>query len=140
MHVGPGSRWVPGNVTNQQAETCWNGVAGCSQELMNKLSIADLKDLNGKRVLVRADYNVPLDDKCAITDETRIKETLPTINFLTQRGAIVILCSHLGRPDGKRVESMSLKPVAVRLAEMLKQPVAFASECVGEEVTKKVAS
>ncbi|MCX6897811.1 MAG: phosphoglycerate kinase [Verrucomicrobia bacterium] len=107
---------------------------------MNKLSIVDLKDLRGKRVLVRADYNVPLDEKCAITDETRIKETLPTINFLTQRGAIVILCSHLGRPDGKRVESMSLKPVAVRLAELLKQPVPFASDCVGEEVTKKVAA
>ena len=107
---------------------------------MNKLSIADLKDLRGKRVLVRADYNVPLDDKCAITDETRIKETLPTIHFLTERGAKVVLCSHLGRPDGKRVESMSLKPVAARLTELLKQPVGFANDCVGEEVNKKVAA
>ncbi|MBI5394980.1 MAG: phosphoglycerate kinase [Verrucomicrobia bacterium] len=107
---------------------------------MSKLSIADLKDLRGKRVLVRADYNVPLDDKCAITDDTRIKETVRTIEFLTERGTKVVLTSHLGRPDGKRVESMSLRPVAARLAELLKRPVAFVDDCIGEKVTKTVGA
>ncbi len=107
---------------------------------MSKLSIADLKDLRGKRVLVRADYNVPLDEKCAITDETRIKETIKTIEFLTERGAKVILTSHMGRPDGKRVESMSLRPVAARLEELLKRPVAFVDDCVGEKVAKTVGA
>ncbi|MCX7824946.1 MAG: phosphoglycerate kinase [Verrucomicrobiae bacterium] len=107
---------------------------------MSKLSINDLTGLHGKRVLVRVDFNVPLDDKGAITDDTRIKETLPTIHHLAGQGALVILMSHLGRPDGKVVESMSLKPVAARLSEMLKRPVAFASDCIGEPVAKAVAA
>ncbi|MFN0067284.1 MAG: phosphoglycerate kinase, partial [Limisphaerales bacterium] len=100
---------------------------------MPKLSVSDLP-LTGQRVLMRVDFNVPLDEKdgrMVITDETRILETLPTIKLLTGQGARVILASHLGRPDGKREPTMSLAPVAARLGELLGQPVAFAEDCVG---------
>jgi phosphoglycerate kinase len=100
---------------------------------MAKVTIRDL-DLQGKRVLVRVDYNVPLDDKDGarvITDETRIKETLPTLKFLREKGARIILAAHLGRPKGKVVAKESLKPVAARLAELLGAPVAFSEETVG---------
>ncbi len=100
-----------------------------------------VKDLNvrGKRVLIRVDFNVPLDQATGkITDDTRIRESLPTIRYCLEQGAVVILMSHLGRPDGKRIASMSLRPVATRLEELLKRPVAFVSECVGPEVEAKV--
>lgn len=99
-------------------------------------------DLNGKRVLVRADFNVPLDPKGNITDDTRIRASLPTIQALTQAGAKVILASHLGRPVKKDKETgavkvaregNSLAPVATRLSQLLGQPVAFAPDCIGPE-------
>jgi len=101
---------------------------------MTKLSITQI-DLKGKRVLVRVDFNVPLeerDGKQVVTDDTRIRETLPTINYLREHGAKVLLMSHLGRPKGKPVEKYSLRPVAARLEELIGQPVAFASDCVGK--------
>src|SRR5215472_18930726 len=101
---------------------------------MAKLSVRDL-DVRGKRVLVRADFNVPTEvrgGKVRVTDDTRIRETLPTINYLREHGAKVILMSHLGRPKGKPVEKYSLRPVAARLEELIGHPVAFASDCVGK--------
>ena len=109
--------------------------------LMAKLSVNDL-DLQGKRVFVRVDFNVPLEEKdgqMVITDETRIRETLKTLELLIARGAKTILASHLGRPDGQVVSSMSLAPVATRLAELLNRPVRFVEDCVGEAVEKAVA-
>lgn len=100
---------------------------------MAKLSVRDL-DVAGKRVLMRVDYNVPMEEKngvMVINDTTRIKETLPTLQLLTSKGARLILAAHLGRPDGKREPSMSLRPVAEKLAEMLGEPVAFVDETVG---------
>ena len=100
---------------------------------MNKLSLTQI-DLKGKRVLVRVDFNVPLeerDGKQVVTDDTRIRETLPTINYLREHGAKTLLMSHLGRPKGKPVEKYSLRPVAARLEELIRQPVAFGSDCVG---------
>ncbi len=101
---------------------------------MTKLSLTQI-NLKGKRVLVRVDFNVPLeerDGKQVVTDDTRIRETLPTINYLREHGAKVMLMSHLGRPKGKPVEKYSLRPVAARLEELIGQPVAFASDCVGK--------
>lgn len=107
---------------------------------MAKKTLAALSasDLSGKRVLVRADFNVPLDDSGKITDDTRIRAALPTINDLTGKGAKVILCSHMGRPKGKVNESMRLTPVAQRLSELLGQPVVKCDDCVGEAVTTAV--
>jgi phosphoglycerate kinase len=96
---------------------------------MSKLSIRDL-EMNGKRVFMRVDFNVPLDGG-RVADDTRIRETLPTIEFARQRGARLILASHLGRPKGKPDPKYSLKPVAAKLAEMLGTPVDFAADCVG---------
>jgi phosphoglycerate kinase len=93
-------------------------------------SISSLGELESKRVLVRCDLNVPIRDGI-ITDDGRIKASLPTIKHLIEQGARVIICSHLGRPDGARVEKYSLKPVANRLAELLGQEVSFAEDCVG---------
>src|SRR5271156_6768805 len=101
---------------------------------MNKLSLTDL-NVKNQRVLVRVDYNVPMeekDGKMVINDVTRIKETLPTLKFLVEKGARVILAAHLGRPKGKKEPTMSLKPVAEKLSEMLDRPVAFADDCIGE--------
>ncbi len=99
-----------------------------------KQTIKDI-DVRGKRVLIRVDFNVPLDQKTgAITDDTRIRESLPTIRYALEQGAAVVLMSHLGRPDGQRVPSMSLQPVAARLSDLLKRPVSFLQECVGSEV------
>ena len=109
---------------------------------MAKLSVNDL-EVQGKRVFVRVDFNVPLEEKdgrMVITDETRIRETLPTLRLLISRGAKVILASHLGRPDGQVVPSMSLAPVATRLAELLGKPVRFAEECIGDAAAKAVAA
>lgn len=104
---------------------------------MAKLSLSDLNDLQGKRVLVRADFNVPLDGNKAITDDTRIRATLPTIKYLMDRGARVILTSHLGRPKGKTPE-LSLKPVAKRLGELLGTDVRMAPDAIGPEVKQLV--
>src|SRR5579862_1313216 len=96
---------------------------------MNKLSIRDL-DLSGKRIFIRVDFNVPLDG-VRVTDDTRIRETLPTIEFARARGARLVLASHLGRPKGKPDPKYSLKPVAATLVELLGAPVDFAADCVG---------
>ncbi len=105
---------------------------------MNKKSIRDI-DVKGKKVFVRVDFNVPLENG-AITDDTRIRETLPTIRFLIEKGAKVILASHLGRPKGQVVEEMRLTPVAARLSELLGKPVAKADEAVGEAVQAKASA
>lgn len=109
---------------------------------MAKLSVRDL-NLRGKRVFVRVDYNVPMaekDGQMVINDVTRIKETLPTLELLTQGGAKIILAAHLGRPDGKREPSMSLRPVAIKLADMVGRPVAFVDDCVGAKVEQTVGA
>ncbi|RMD55572.1 MAG: phosphoglycerate kinase, partial [Nitrospirae bacterium] len=103
----------------------------------NKLSITDL-DLKGKRVFIRVDFNVPLDENQNITDDTRIVSALPTIKKAIEMGAKVILASHLGRPKGQVKPEFSLKPVAKRLEELLGRPVTFAPDCVGPEVEKIV--
>ena len=100
---------------------------------MNKATVRDI-DVRGKHVLVRVDFNVPLDEGGTITDDTRIRASLPTIRYLLDHGAAVILMSHLGRPKGKVDPKYSLKPVAERLSELLGQPVALAPDCVGPEV------
>lgn len=107
---------------------------------MVKKSVASLTaaDLEGKRVLVRADFNVPLDDQGAITDDTRIRAALPTIQDLTGKGAKVILTSHFGRPKAQVVESMRLTPVAKRLGELLGQEVIKCDDCMGDEVASAV--
>lgn len=99
---------------------------------MAKLSIRDL-DVSGKPVLTRCDFNVPLDDNGEITDDTRIVAALPTIKHLLDGGAKLTLCSHLGRPKGEPDPKYSLRPVALRLAELLGKEVAFAESCVGNE-------
>ncbi|WP_249930614.1 phosphoglycerate kinase, partial [Paenibacillus polymyxa] len=104
---------------------------------MNKKSVRDI-ELNGKRVFVRVDFNVPVEDG-KITDDKRIRETLPTINYLIEKGAKVILASHFGRPKGQVVESMRLTAAGVRLSELLKKPVVKVDEAVGEAVKAKVA-
>ncbi|WP_223069840.1 phosphoglycerate kinase [Paenibacillus caui] len=104
---------------------------------MNKKSVRD-SEVNGKRVFVRVDFNVPLEDG-KITDDTRIRETLPTIKYLIENGAKVILASHLGRPKGQVNESMRLTAPAQRLSELLGKPVAKADEAVGEAVKAKIA-
>ena len=105
---------------------------------MAKLTVNDL-DVRGRRVFVRVDYNVPMEEKdgrMVINDVTRIKETLPTLELLMEKGARIILASHLGRPRGKRDPSLSLRPVAATLADLLLRPVAFVDDCTGEKVEK----
>jgi len=105
---------------------------------MNKLTVKDV-EVGGKRVLVKVDFNVPLDEETgAITDDSRIRATLPTINYLIDRKATVILCSHLGRPKGKVVEKLRLAPVAQRLSQILGQKVEVTTDCIGPEVEKAV--
>jgi phosphoglycerate kinase len=103
-----------------------------------KLFVEDL-DTAGKRVIMRVDFNVPLKDGKVESDK-RLKESLPTIEYLRKKGAKVILMSHLGRPDGKRVPDMSLRPVADALSALLSAPVAFADDCVGPAAEKAVAA
>src|SRR6202789_2858101 len=111
---------------------------------MPKLSIRDL-DLAHKRVLIRVDFNVPLKDG-VITDDTRIRETLPTIEYAIRHKAKVILCSHLGRPKGKPVASMSLRPLVDHLRTLLDhilgddENVAFSPDCIGEVATEMAAN
>ena len=105
---------------------------------MNKKTIADI-DVKGKRVLVRVDYNVPLDENGAITDDARIRETIPTLRYLLDNGARVVLMAHMGRPKGAVVESMRLAPAARRLHELLGQPVATTNDCIGAEAESAVA-
>jgi len=102
---------------------------------MNKLLITDI-DFKGKTVLVRVDFNVPLDKNQNITNDRRIVASLPTIKKIISDGGRAVLCSHLGRPKGKAVPEMSLAPVAKRLSELLKQEVKFASDCIGDEALK----
>jgi phosphoglycerate kinase len=108
---------------------------------MAKLTVKDL-NVRGKRVLVRVDYNVPLEEQggqMVITDATRIVETLPTLRLLIEQGGKLILAAHLGRPKGKREPSMSLRPVAAKLADLLGCPVAFVDDCIGENVEQTVS-
>jgi len=97
---------------------------------MSKLSVRDL-GLKGKRIFMRVDFNVPLNDAGEITDDTRIQASLPTIQYIVTHGGRLILASHLGRPKGKVNLKMSLKPAATRLAQLLDKPVAFAADCIG---------
>jgi phosphoglycerate kinase len=112
---------------------------------MAKLSIRDI-ELSGKKLFIRVDFNVPLNDALEITDDTRIVATLPTIKYALEKGAAVILASHLGRPKGKVNPKYSIKPVVARLAELLQKelgkvvPVAFASDCVGPEAEAAAAA
>lgn len=104
---------------------------------MNKVSVRDV-NFRGQKVLLRVDFNVPFDEKLRITDDRRIREALPTINKILSDGGRVIACSHLGRPGGKPVPEMSLRPVANHLAELLGKPVLFAEDCVGPEASNMV--
>jgi phosphoglycerate kinase len=108
---------------------------------MAKLTVRDL-NVRGKRVFLRVDYNVPLEEKdgqMIITDETRIVETLPTLKLLLDQGGKLILTGHLGRPKGKREPSMSLRPVAKRLADLLGTQVNFVDDCIGDKVDAVIA-
>lgn len=109
---------------------------------MSKKTVANLSesDVAGKRVLVRADFNVPLDDNGNISDDTRIRAALPTIQDLLKKNAKVILCSHMGRPKGQVKEDLRLDPVAKRLSELLGQAVIKCDDCVGNEVAAKVGA
>ncbi len=100
---------------------------------VGKITINDL-ELKGKRVFIRVDFNIPLDENQQITDDTRIRSALPTINKAMEKGGRVILASHLGRPKGKVDPKFSLKPVAERLQTLIGKPVAFAADCIGPDV------
>src|SRR5580658_1562766 len=109
---------------------------------MAKLTVRDL-DVRGKRVFLRVDYNVPLEEKdgqMVITDATRIVETLPTLKLLIEKGGKLILTAHMGRPKGKKEPTMSLKPVATKLSELLGKPVVFVDDCIGAQVENVVAA
>ncbi len=102
------------------------------KDIFNKLTIEDL-NIKGKRVFVRSDFNVPLDDNLMITDDRRIRSTLPTINYAIDEGAKVILSSHFGRPKGKKDPRLSLAPVAKRLQRLLNKEVVFSPDCIGSQ-------
>jgi phosphoglycerate kinase len=106
---------------------------------LDRLTVRDL-DVQGKRVLVRVDYNVPLDDDGAVSDDTRLVATLPTLRYLFEKGASLVLMSHLGRPGGKKTAKDSLAPVAKRLERLLRQPVPLAPDCVGPETEALAAA
>ena len=106
---------------------------------MAKKTVEDI-DVNGRRVLVRVDYNVPLTQEGEVADDKRITASLPTVNYLLEHGAKVILCSHLGRPKGQPDPQFSLKPVAKRLGQLLPDVhITFAPDCIGPE-TEKLAN
>ncbi|HSX35729.1 MAG TPA: phosphoglycerate kinase [Patescibacteria group bacterium] len=106
--------------------------------MFTKKTIRDI-DLDGKRVLMRADYNVPISDDGTIAADYRLTQSVQTIKALQEKNVRLVICSHLGRPDGKRDITCTLKPVAKRLSELLDQDVQFADDCVGEEVEKLAA-
>ncbi|MCH8118518.1 MAG: phosphoglycerate kinase [Planctomycetes bacterium] len=106
---------------------------------MAKKTVADI-DVQGKKVLMRCDFNVPMDEDCNITSDDRIVKALPTIKKILDGGGALILMSHLGRPKGQRNEKMSLAPVTKRLSELLGQEVSFAEDCIGPETKAKVQS
>jgi len=114
------------------------GTVQRSRDIFNKLTIQDLQ-IKGKRVFIRADFNVPFDDNMIITDDRRIRSTLPTINYAIDEGARVILASHLGRPKGKVDPRFSLGPVAKRLQRLLNKEVIFAQDCIGHQVENIVS-
>src|SRR5688572_4405372 len=105
---------------------------------MRKYSITDL-DLRGKRVFIRVDFNVPIKNG-AITDDTRVTSSLPTIQYALDQGACVVLASHLGRPKGRPAPEFSLQPVADRLSELLNRKVVFAADCIGEPAKTAILS
>ena len=109
-----------------------------TRDIFTKLTIEDL-DIKGKRVFIRADFNVPLDNNLMITDDRRIRSTLPTINYAIDEGAKVILSSHLGRPKGKADPRFSLAPVAKRLQRLLNKEVLFAPDCIGSQAENLVS-
>jgi phosphoglycerate kinase len=106
--------------------------------ILNKMTVEDF-DLRGKRVFIRVDFNVPLDDNLMITDDRRIRSSLPTINYCMDMGAKVVLASHMGRPKGKPDPKSSLAMVAKRLQRLLNKEVQFAPDCIGPDVEKAVA-
>ena len=107
--------------------------------MFTKKTINDI-DIAGKRVLLRADYNVPLADDGTVADDYRIQQSLQTVKALLDKGVKLVVCSHLGRPDGKPDPKLSLRQVAERLGELLKQDVQFAPDCIGEETQKMAGS
>lgn len=106
---------------------------------MGKLSIRDLQ-FKGKRVLVRVDFNVPLDSNLKVTDDTRIREALPTIKYISDKGGKVILISHLGRPDGKVVDKLRMSPVAKKLEELIGKKINKVDDCIGDKVKSAISS
>ena len=112
------------------------------QDPMGKLTVEDLES-RGRRVFVRVDFNVPMEDQAGrmvVTDITRIRETIPTLDLLIGKGARIILASHLGRPKGKNEPSMSLRPVAEKLADLIHRPVAFVDDCIGAKAENTAAA
>ncbi len=105
---------------------------------MNKKSIRDI-DVNGKKVFIRVDFNVPMDENQNITNDKRIRATLPTLNYLLEHNAAIILACHVGRPKGQRVPELSVKPIVARLSELLGKEVKYAEDCVGEAASKAAA-
>src|SRR5262249_20549441 len=141
LHEGDGRELRQGAVVVRQRvgllEPLRGSGAPARQERPVKLSIVDL-DLARKRVFIRVDFNVPLKDG-KITDDTRIRASLPTIQYALAHGATAVVASHLGRPKGKPNPQMSLRPCADWLAELLSRPVAFVDDCVGGQVRQTVA-
>ncbi|MDP3142737.1 MAG: phosphoglycerate kinase [Candidatus Omnitrophota bacterium] len=107
---------------------------------MSKMTIQDV-DIKGKKVIMRVDFNVPLDKELRITDDRRIREAVPTIRYALENGAKkIILMSHLGRPDGKAVDNLRLNPIAKKLSELLKEPVKKLDDCVGDDIRAQIDS
>jgi len=105
--------------------------------MLTKKTIRDI-DINGKTLIVRTDYNVPFNEHGVITDDYRIRQTLPTINYALERGCKVIIISHLGRPEGKPNPNLSLKPASIKLGKLLKKPIKFIPDCIGQAVKNEV--
>jgi phosphoglycerate kinase len=107
------------------------------KRVVAKKTLQDI-DLTGKKVFIRVDFNVPMDEQNHITDDSRVVKSLPTIQYAIKQRAKIVLASHLGRPDGKRNPKYSLRPVAEHLSRLLKQKVEFIDDCMGEKVEAKV--